>query len=58
MVAISDVLATGTFALLVKILQWNRKIQRGNFCRRVLTLFEIFGAVFIWCRNAVPTPLF
>jgi len=28
------------FALLVNSLQWNRKIQRGNSCRRMLTLFE------------------
>jgi len=47
------------FALLVTSLQWNRKIQRGNTCRRKLTLFEVFGVVFlfIWCGNAVPTPL-
>jgi len=41
-------------------LQWNRKIQWGNSCRRILTLFELFGAVFhfIWCGNGVLTPLF
>jgi len=40
-------------------LQWNRKIQCGNSCRRMLALFELFGAVFlfIWCGNVVPTRL-
>ena len=55
-----SVLVTCIFALLVKSLQWNRKIQCGNSCRRMLTLFELFGTVFlfIWCGNGVPTPLF
>jgi len=37
-------------------LQRNGKIQRGNSCRRMVTLFEIFCAVFlfIWSGNAVP----
>ena len=41
-------------------LQWNRKIECGNSCRRMLTLFEPFGAAFyfIWFVNPVPTPLF
>jgi len=40
-------------------LQWNRKMQCGNFGRRMLTLFELFGSVFlfIWCGNAVPNIL-
>jgi len=56
---LTDVLATRRFALLVKSLQWKRKIQCGNSCGRMLTLFELFGAVFlfIWCGNPVPTPL-
>jgi len=31
-----------------------RKIQCGNSCRRMLTLFKLFGVVFlyIWCGNA------
>jgi len=54
------VLATCRFALLVKSLQWNRKIQCGSYCRQMLTLFELFGVafLFIWCGNGVPTPLF
>jgi len=28
-------------------LQWSRKIQCGNSCRRMLTLFELFDAVFL-----------
>jgi len=49
-----------TFALLVKSLQRDRKIQCGNSCRRMLTLFELFRLVFlcIWCGNGVPAPVF
>jgi len=56
---LTDVLATRRFALLVKSLQWNKKIQCGNSCRRMLAFFEQFGIVFfcIWCRNGVPRPL-
>jgi len=55
----TDVLATRRFALLVKSPQGDKKIQCGNSCRRMLTLFEQFGAVvFRWCRNGVPRPLF
>jgi len=56
---LTDVLATRRFALLVKSLHWNRKIQCGNSIRQMLFLFELFGAVFlfIWCGNGVPTPL-
>jgi len=43
---LTDVLSTRKFALLIKSLQWNRKIHRGNSCRRMPTLFELFGAVF------------
>jgi len=41
-------------------LQWKRKIQCGNSCGRMLTLFEIVAAVYfcIWCGNVVPTSLF
>jgi len=41
-------------------LQRQMKIQCGNSCRWMLTLFHLFGAVFlvIWCWNGVPTPLF
>ena len=48
------------FTKLVKSLQWKRKIQCGNSCGRMLTLFEIVGAVYfcIWCGNGVPTSLF
>ena len=48
------------FAKLVKSLQWKRKIQCGNSCGRMFTLFEIVGAVYfcIWCGNGVPTSLF
>jgi len=40
--------------------QWKRKIQCGNSCGRMLSLFEIVGAVFFysWCGNGVPTSLF
>jgi len=40
-------------------LQWNWKIQYGNSCRGILTLLQLFGAVFlfIWCGNSVTTPL-
>jgi len=57
---LTNVLATRRFALLVKNHQWNRKIQRGNSRRRMLTFLELFGEVFllIWCGNGVPTPLF
>ena len=53
-------LPTPLFAKLVKSLQWKRKIQCGNSCGRMLTLFEIVGAVFFysWCGNGVPTSLF
>jgi len=53
---LTDVPATRRFALLVKGQQWNRKIQCGNSCRKMLFLFELFGAVFlfIWCGNAFP----
>ena len=46
--------------MLVKSLQWNRKIQCGHSCGRMLPLFELFGAyfLFIWYENVVPTPLF
>jgi len=37
-----------SFALLVKSIQWNRKIQWRKSCRRMLTLFELFGAVFLF----------
>ena len=49
-----------TFTLLVKSLQRNRKIQCGNSCGRMPTLFELFRAVFlfIWCGNGVPAPVF
>jgi len=40
---LTDVLATCRFALLVKSLQWNRKIQCRSSCRQTLTLFELFG---------------
>ena len=55
----TDVLATRRFALLVKSLQWKRKIQCGNSCRRMLTLLELFGTVFLFisCGNGVSTPL-
>ena len=55
----TDVLATPKFTLLVKSLQRKRKIQCQNSRRRMLILFELFGAVFlfIWCGNTVPTPL-
>jgi len=57
---LTDVLATSRFALLVKSLQWKRKIQCRKCCRRMLTLFELFGAAFpfTWCRNGVSTRLF
>jgi len=52
-------LATHRFTLLVKSLQWNRNIQCRRSCRQIHTLFELFGAafLFIWCGNGVPTPL-
>jgi len=39
--------------------QWDRKIQCENSCRRMLTLFQLFGAVFLFIggRKASP-PLF
>ena len=50
---------TRRFALLVKSLQWDRKIQCGNSCRRMLTLFELFGAVFLSIGGrTVSTPIF
>jgi len=55
---LTDMLATPRFALLVKTLQWNRKIQCGNSFWRMLSSFKrsliLFGAVFlvIWCGNA------
>jgi len=54
------VLATCRFALLVKSLQWNKKIQRRSYCRQMLTLLELFGVAFLftWCGDGVPTPLF
>jgi len=57
---LTDALATRRFALLVKSLQRNKKIQCGNSCWRMLILFELFGAVFliIWRGKSVPTPLF
>jgi len=39
-------IATRRFALLVKSLQWNRKIHRRNSCRRMLTLCKLFSAIF------------
>jgi len=57
---LTDVLATRSFVLLDKSKQLvkkstNRKIQCGNSCRRVLTLFKLFVVVFlhIWCGNAL-----
>jgi len=44
---LTDVLETCRFTLLVKSLQWNRKIQCGNSLRQILTLMEIIGAIFI-----------
>jgi len=38
--AISHVLAIRRFALLVKSLWWNRKIQCGNPCRRMLKVSQ------------------
>ena len=57
---LTDVLVTCRFALLVKSLQWNRNIQCGSSCRKMLTLFKLFGVafLFIWCGNGIPTPLF
>jgi len=57
---LTDVLATPSFALLVKSLGWNRKVQCWNLCRRILSLFKLFAAVFffIWCGNGVPIPFF
>jgi len=54
---LTDVLVTHRFVLLVKSLQWNRKIQFGNSWRLMLSLFELFVAVFpfISCGNDVPT---
>ena len=44
------------FALLVKSLQRIRKIQLcGNSCRRTLTLFELFSAVFLFICFGVGT---
>ena len=44
------------------MIAWSQRsvIRCGNPCRRLLTLFEIFGAVFLFilCGNAVPAPLF
>jgi len=37
---LTDVLVTRRFALLVKSLQWNRKIQCGNSCRRMFTYIQ------------------
>ena len=56
---LTDVLTTCRFALLVKSLQWNRKIQCGSYCRQMLTFFELFGVafLFIWFGNGVHTPL-
>jgi len=56
---LTDVVATRRFALLDKSQQLvkkstNGKIQCGNLCRRMLTLFKLFGVVFhyIWRENA------
>ena len=45
---LTDVLATFRFALLVKSLQRNRKVQCGNSSREMLTLLELFDAVFLF----------
>jgi len=45
---LTDVLATGRFALLVKRIQWNRKIKCEKACKRKLTSFELIGAVFLF----------
>ena len=52
--------ACDTQTCAAKSLQRNRKLPFGNSCRRMLTLFELFGAVFlfIWCGNAVSSSLF
>jgi len=51
---------TSYFVYSTVALQWNRKIHCRKSCRRMLTLFELFGAVFvfIWCWSSVPTPHF
>ena len=45
---LTDGLATGRFARLVNSWQqqWNKNIQCGNSCGRMLTLFELFGSAF------------
>jgi len=57
---LTDVPMTRSFALLVKSLQTKRTILCGNARTRMLILFELFDAdfVFIWCGNAVPIPFF
>ena len=57
---LTDVLTKRRFALLGKRLLWNRKIQCGNSCRWILTLFGRIAAVllYIWWGNGVPTPFF
>ena len=50
---LTDVLATSRLALLVKSLQWNRKIQCRSYSRQMLILFELSGVAFlyIWCAK-------
>jgi len=57
---LTDVLATFSFTLLVKSLQWNRKIQCRSYCSQIFTSFELFGVaiLFICCGNGVNTSLF
>ena len=62
--SIFNAYSSSVFHLSIQIkklsLQRNRKIECGNSCRRMLTLFEPFGAAFyfIWFVNPVPTSLF
>jgi len=56
---LTDVLATRRFALLDKSQQLvkkstNRKIQCGNSCRRMLTLFQLSGVVFHYIGVGTP----
>jgi len=51
--ALTDALATRRFVLLDKSKQLvkkstHRKIQCGNSCRRIVTVFKLFGVVFIF----------
>jgi len=46
MAAISQCASNIRFALLVKSLQWNKKIQCRSYCRQMLTLFEL-----LWCSH-------